>query len=293
MGLGLYGKTFTVINAADDEFRRLYAYYKRLGIWGHEVVARGVYDIHLDMTRGDSKSSFNPALMDMLVQWFTSEGDWILDPFSGGPVRGLVSSMLGRNYLGVDIRPEQIQRNTEVASNLRDLLRGKLEWRVGDSSKVLGDEGTVPSLLYRHIITCPPYFDLERYGGPEGDLSEMDYQEFLRFYRDIIHKALARLTGDGFSVWVVGNVRKDEFLEPLDSYTISYHLEAGYRLYNDICFITPIGTAAYRANINARRLKMTRVHQMVLVFATPETVKRLKDEAPRSFVVRDNAPTLF
>jgi hypothetical protein len=121
----------------------------------------------------------------------------------------------------------------------------------------------------------------------------MDYQEFLRFYRDIIHKALARLTGDGFSVWVVGNVRKDEFLEPLDFYTISYHLEAGYRLYNDICFITPIGTAAYRANVNARRLKMTRVHQMVLVFATPETVKRLKDEAPRSFVVRDNAPTLF
>ena len=293
MSLGLYGKTFTVINAADDEFNRLYAYYKRLGIWGHEVVARGVYDIRLDMTRGDSKSSFNPALMDMLVQWFTSEGDWILDPFSGGPVRGLVSSMLGRNYLGVDIRPEQIQRNTEVASNLCNLIRGALEWRVGDSAKVLNDVGVVPSLPYRHIITCPPYFDLEKYGGPEGDLSEMDYQEFLRLYRDIIHKALARLTGDGFSVWVVGNVRKGEFIEPLDFYTISYHLEAGYRLYNDICFITPIGTAAYMANVIARRLKMTRVHQMVLVFATTETVKRLKEEPPRSFVVRDNAPTLF
>jgi len=293
MSLGLYGKTFTVINAADNEFNRLYAYYKRLGIWGHEIVARAVYDIRLDMTRGDSKSSFNPALMDMLVQWFTSEGDWILDPFSGGPVRGLVSSMLGRNYLGVDIRPEQIQRNTEVASNLCNLIRGALEWRVGDSAKVLNDVGVVPSLPYRHIITCPPYFDLEKYGGPEGDLSEMDYQEFLRLYRDIIHKALARLTGDGFSVWVVGNVRKGEFIEPIDFYTISYHLEAGYRLYNDICFITPIGTAAYMANVIARRLKMTRVHQMVLVFATTETVKRLKEEPPRSFVVRDNAPTLF
>jgi tRNA G10 N-methylase Trm11 len=293
MPLGLYGKTFTVISAADEEFKRLYDYYKRLGVWGHEIVAKAVYDLDLDLTRKDSKSSFNPALMDMLVQWFTSEGEWILDPFSGGPVRGLVSAMLGRNYLGIDIRPEQIQRNLEVASSLMHLLRGKVEWRVGDSAKVLDDVSVVPELPYRHIITCPPYFDLERYGGPDGDLSEMDYDEFRRFYREIIHKALARLTGDGFSIWVVGNVRKGEFIESLDIPTINYHLEAGYRLYNDICFITPIGTAAYRANVNARRLKMTRIHQMVLVFATPETIKRLKEEPPRSFVVRNNAPSLF
>jgi len=35
----------------------------------------------------------------------------VLDPFAGGSVRGVVSAMVGRNYTGIDLRPEQVAAN--------------------------------------------------------------------------------------------------------------------------------------------------------------------------------------
>jgi 1-aminocyclopropane-1-carboxylate deaminase/D-cysteine desulfhydrase-like pyridoxal-dependent ACC family enzyme/DNA modification methylase len=56
-------------------------------------------------------SIFDPVLCEIAYQWFSKEGDKVLDPFAGGSVRGLVSAKLGRQYYGVDLRQEQIDAN--------------------------------------------------------------------------------------------------------------------------------------------------------------------------------------
>lgn len=56
-------------------------------------------------------SIFDPVLCELLIRWYSAPGQRVLDPFAGGSVRGIVSTRLGRDYTGVDLRPEQIEAN--------------------------------------------------------------------------------------------------------------------------------------------------------------------------------------
>ena len=60
---------------------------------------------------GSGTSVFDPVLAELMVRWFSPEGGTVLDPFAGGSVRGVVSAMVGRNYTGIDLRPEQVAAN--------------------------------------------------------------------------------------------------------------------------------------------------------------------------------------
>lgn len=62
---------------------------------------------------GSGTSEFDPALAELLVTWFSAPGQLVLDPWAGGSVRGIVSAALGRQYVGIDLRPEQIDVNRE------------------------------------------------------------------------------------------------------------------------------------------------------------------------------------
>jgi hypothetical protein len=60
---------------------------------------------------GAGTSIFDPVLCELAYRWFCPPGGTVLDPFGGGSVRGVVAGMLGRAYLGIDLRPEQIAAN--------------------------------------------------------------------------------------------------------------------------------------------------------------------------------------
>ncbi len=56
-------------------------------------------------------SIFDPVLCEISYRWFVAPGGTILDPFAGGSVRGIVAAWVGRKYVGIDLRPEQIEAN--------------------------------------------------------------------------------------------------------------------------------------------------------------------------------------
>ena len=49
-------------------------------------------------------SVFDPVLTEIAYTWFCPPGGVILDPFAGGSVRGIVASLLGYTYHGIDLR---------------------------------------------------------------------------------------------------------------------------------------------------------------------------------------------
>lgn len=65
-------------------------------------------------------SVFDPVLCELSYRWFTPRGARILDIFSGGSVRGIVAAMLGRNYVGIDIREEQVEANRDQWKTVRE-----------------------------------------------------------------------------------------------------------------------------------------------------------------------------
>jgi 1-aminocyclopropane-1-carboxylate deaminase/D-cysteine desulfhydrase-like pyridoxal-dependent ACC family enzyme len=63
-------------------------------------------------------SIFDPVLCELVYRWFSPPGGLVLDPFAGGSVRGIVASKLGRRYLGIDVRQEQIEANRVQAERI-------------------------------------------------------------------------------------------------------------------------------------------------------------------------------
>lgn len=101
------GRTLTT-----DEFIRTY-YVPTEGVGGLTTTGTSVFD---------------PVLCEIAYRWFSPPGGRVLDPFAGGSVRGVVASVLGRRYVGVDLSERQVEANREQAAEILgtsdDLITG-------------------------------------------------------------------------------------------------------------------------------------------------------------------------
>lgn len=211
----------------------------------------------------EGTSIFDPALCELIYNWYCPDGGQILDPFAGGSVRGIVANYLGYNYTGIDIRQEQIDSNREQALKLLPVDK-QPQYYVGDSNVVLTE--LIP--MYDLVFSCPPYADLEVYSEMKEDLSTMEYNEFIKVYADIIKKAVSKLKSGGYACFVVGDIRdKKGFYRDFISHTKQAFINAGAGLYNEAILLQPLGTAMLRAGkIFEAGAKLTKVHENVLIF---------------------------
>lgn len=210
-------------------------------------------------------SVFDPALCEVLYHWFCDDGGEILDPFAGGSVRGIVANYLGYKYTGIDIRQEQIDSNREQGLDILPVTN-QPNWYVGDSNKVL--DGFTKEFDF--VFSCPPYADLEVYSDLEGDISNMDYKEFLSAYESIIEKSCKLLKKGSLACFVVGEVRdKNGFYIGFVPDTIRAFEKCGMKLYNEAILLNAIASASMRANGNMKSRKLVKVHQNILVFKKP------------------------
>lgn len=209
-------------------------------------------------------SIFDPVLCELAYRWFTPSGGTVLDPFAGGSVRGVVASKLGLQYVGCELRQEQVDANRQQAS---DICSNPMPvWACGDSRKIDKHcEGVQADLLF----SCPPYHDLEVYSENENDISNMEWDEFMQAYREIIKKAASMLKQNRFAVWVITEIRKDGagFYKNFIRETINCFEAAGLEYYNEMVLVNSVGTLPIRAGrmFSATR-KVGRTHQNVLVF---------------------------
>lgn len=211
-------------------------------------------------------SIFDPVLCELMYRWFCPESGNILDPFAGGSVRGVVANYLGYNYYGIDIRQEQVDSNREQALNILP-IDNQPNWYVGDSNKVLDD---VFNIDFDMILTCPPYADLEVYSDLDGDISNMNYDDFKDAYFSIIKKSCNKLKSGCFAVCVIGEVRdKHGNYYGLVPDTYNAFKNAGMDYYNEAILSTSLASAALRASGNMKSKKLVKVHQNILIFKKP------------------------
>ena len=208
-------------------------------------------------------SIFDPVLTELAYRWFCPEGGQILDPFAGGSVRGVVASVLGYRYCGIDLRPEQIDANRMqaiaiVPDNLPD-------WRLGDSAKISEIASDIEADF---IFSCPPYGSLEVYSDDPRDLSTMTDNGFVEAYGVIIKAVCARLKNNRFACFVVGDYRlKNGNYCNFIGKTVAAFSAAGLSFYNEAILVTAVGSLPVRVGkqfFSGRKLGKT--HQNILVF---------------------------
>lgn len=208
-------------------------------------------------------SIFDPVLTELAYKWFCPPGGWILDPFAGGSVRGIVASTLGFNYVGIDLRAEQLSANEKQARQICG--EPQPSWICGDSRNL---DQLCEGLQADLIFSCPPYADLEVYSDDPADLSTLSYDEFRPAYSEIIAKACALLKPDRFACFVVGDVRgKDGLYYGFPWHTIEAFNNAGLALYNEAVLVTAVGSLPVRIGKQFRSSKkLGKTHQNFLIF---------------------------
>jgi DNA modification methylase len=235
-----------------------------------------VYGTEGNASEQSGTSIFDPVLCEIAYRWFMPKGGRVLDPFAGGSVRGIVASILGHDYIGVDLRHEQITANEEQAQAITQ--DNKPKWILGDSINIK----ELAAGEYDFIFSCPPYFDLELYSDNEQDLSNYaDYPAFIKAYREIISSCVAMLKVNRFACFIVGDIRdKKGFYRNFPADTISAFQDAGMTLYNEAVLVTAVGSLPIRVGRQFQGYrKLGKTHQNILVFykGDPKAIKQFGD----------------
>jgi DNA modification methylase len=242
-----------------------------------------IYGRPIDAGQTSSKtgvSIFDPVLTELLYKWFVPKNGSILDPFAGGSVRGIIAAELGFNYLGVDLRKEQIEANNAQA--LRICKNISPIWVCDDSKNILNH---AKENEFDFVFSCPPYGDLEVYSDDPKDISTMAYDEFKSSYFEIIQKTTKALKPDSFAAFVVGEFRdkKTGNYQGLVPDTIAAFKAAGLDYYNEMILVTSAGSLPLRAGkAFAAGRKIGKTHQNILVFlkgSSKKAVEKLDNEA--------------
>lgn len=266
---------FSVLNTQSGSWQERKREWRALGIQSEIGRDATAYNMKswADKAREDGNLSgnvfppdtsiFDPALCEVLYRWFVPDGGTILDPFAGGSVRGIVAAFMGYKYTGIDIRPEQNASNRSQAREILYNGENMPNWIDGDSDAILD---TITD-MFDFVFSCPPYGDLEVYSDLPGDISNMEYGDFMTAYRSIIAKSCKLLKSGGFACFVVG-----EFRDKKGNYrgfvpdTVRAFMDCGMKYYNEAVLMTSLASAAIRADGNMKNKKLVKTHQNILVF---------------------------
>lgn len=265
---------FSVLDSKSGNWQRRKNLWKKIGI--KSELGRDATAFHMkawgDKKRKESKESgknlpsdtsiFDPALCELIYHWFCPKDGNIIDPFAGGSVRGVVANYMNYNYTGVELRQEQVNSNRKQGLDILE-LNNQPQWYVGDSNKVLDDFKN----RYDFLFSCPPYANLEVYSDLDGDISNMNYKDFLIAYESIILKSCRLLKKDSFACFVVGEVRdkKGNYIGFVPD-TIKAFQKCGMKFYNEAILLNSLASAALRVNGNMKSKKLVKVHQNILIF---------------------------
>lgn len=210
-------------------------------------------------------SLLDPVMAEIVCRWFGQDSCKTFDCFAGDSVFGYVSAHLGNEFVGIELRSEQAQLNSERVE--------------GMSARYICDDG---QNVAQHIepnsqdllFSCPPYFDLEHYSDLPNDASNQNsYEDFVQILRNAFSAAITCLKENRFAVIVVGDVRDKQsgFYYDLSGDIKNIFKNSGMSLYNEIILIETGASTALRAARYMETRKVAKMHQNILVFYKGKT----------------------
>jgi len=142
-------------------------------------------------------SVFNPLVVIYIMDLFGRDAKVVYDPFAGGGTRAIVCAKQGLEYIGVEVREEEVEA-----------IFKRLDSVNAEADIICGDSRCIPEIADQSadfLITCPPYYNLEMYNGGANDLSmAATYDDFLDGIEKVIKECHRILKPGALSCWVVG-----------------------------------------------------------------------------------------
>lgn len=216
-------------------------------------------------------SEFNPNVAERIVKYWSKEGDLIVDPFGGRATRAIVSTEMGRDYEGYEIAPLTYEltlnrlkyRDENFPSDmfLGD-TKGKYTLYLDDGCKMKQTSNNIADL----VMTCPPYYDLEKYEEVDNQLSSLDtYEDFLDKIYECAKNIKRVLKPNKFCAWVCGDWRRNGYVL-FHSDSIKLFQRAGMTLWDIVILENNSPFAAFQVGKCAKQQYTSKKHEYLLVF---------------------------
>lgn len=262
--------TTTTVWRVDELIRRRVRDWRRLTEeTGHTGTRAEAMRADHDSVYTGTSSVFPAPLVEwILLRYGGPVGGRVLDAFTGGPPRALVSSLMGYEYHGFDIRQEQIDENLKVIKRLK---LPNVHYYCEDGTLMESAPG-----LFDCGLTCPPYHNLEVYSDDPNDLSACSsYEEFDQAMNLCAISYKAKMKPGAFVCIVVGPFRNKKTGELIDfpAHTVKNFQQAGFTYWQQIVLSKNFGSAAKRSTNAWKGLKLCPNHEFLLVFRTPDEKK--------------------
>lgn len=203
-------------------------------------------------------SVFNPYICKCLLNGYAPKNADIYDPFAGGGTRAIISTAMGHTYTGCEIRKEEVD-NVSARGKVLDLDFTLLH---EDAQNFVAKEA------FNFSLTCPPYYNLEKYNGGENDLSMTPtYKLFMNGINKIMKNVYLSLKPKSYSIWIIGNFRnKGGGLIDFRGDMVRIGKNAGFIFHDDIVIHSASGSAVQRVGHFKANKKSVRIHEHALIF---------------------------
>jgi len=195
-------------------------------------------------------AKFPETLAQEFIEFFTKQGEAVLDPMAGTGSTLVAALRAGRNSFGIELNPKYAEIAKEIIDEERNALGGAVS---GLQSLIINGDATqittYPLPLIDYVLTSPPYWDMLHARGAEtqkkrrasaaldvhysddpNDLGNIrDYEEFLEKLVNIYRGLKPLLCEKAYVTIIVKNVKKGGKIYPL-AWDIARELGRTYTL---------------------------------------------------------------
>lgn len=208
----------------------------------------------VDFNAQSSRSTYSPfpaEIAKLCFELFLRDAQHIVDPFAGWGERGYWAREYGKTYTGYDTSEKAI-------------ANAKEEFGI---TNTLGDSRLVTPKAWDGLITCPPYWNLEKYHSESGIDRTKKWDEFLRQYHAILSNFISAAGEKATVCIMVGDWRKNKKYYGLDYETTHIMDKLGYSTFDKVIVSRKKISKIKIMLPQAKRLGYTvKVHETLLVF---------------------------
>jgi DNA modification methylase len=195
-------------------------------------------------------SPFPTEVSDICYQYFLRDSELIFDPFAGWGDRAEKAKQWKKKYIGYDISEESIE-----------------EARRRGFENYLADSRTASIPKHDGVLTCPPYWNLEKYSSPEGLDHHKTWEEFLTDYEMVWKNVFSKSRPNTTYCIMVGEWRKNHQFYDLEYETRRIFKELGAVIFDQVVVSRSKVSKIKIMLPQAKRLGYTvRVHESLLIF---------------------------
>ena len=206
---------------------------------------------HAGQSSRSTYSPFSPQIAEWCMEYFLRDSNIIFDPFAGWGERHKAASDADKTYIGYDLSKDAIEF-AKNQYNVNNILANSLIEEIPD---------------HDGLLTCPPYWNLEKYASKNGLDRIKEWDDFLVEYKNVWKRVSEKaLPGSKYCI-MVGDWRKKNIFYDFTFQTEKIMEMCGMKPFDKVVLsqkkISPIKLHMPQAKRFGYTVK---VHQTLLVY---------------------------